>query len=97
MNADCEAGCVHEEVAKRIPNVRFIRTDLESVNPMMRLHSILRAASDLYGWRGLVSGRRERSHKPDTGNRHNDTGKCEALAWGKEGQLVFPYCSGSTG
>ena len=44
VNADCEAGCVHEEVAKRIPNVRFIRTDLESVNPMMRLHSILRAA-----------------------------------------------------
>lgn len=44
VNADCEAGCGHEEVAKRIPNVRFIRTDLESVNPMMRLHSILRAA-----------------------------------------------------
>ncbi len=41
--ADCEAGCVHEEVAKRISNVRFIRTDLESVNPMMCLHSILRA------------------------------------------------------
>lgn len=49
-----------------------------------------RAGAHLCRWRRLVSGRRKAGAEPQGRGYRRNPRKCEALAWGEEGQLVQP-------